>query len=198
MRDIVVIGAPVGGAAALRELVGALPDDLPATVLAVLNSMPDTPILLADVLNSARRMRATDAADGEPIEPNRIYVAADGKHLMVDGKRIRLTTDAPENNRRPSIDALFRTAAASHRDRVVAVLLLHARDDGLRGLRDVRRNGGRVITHRNDHMPAPPRDDESAEELADDHLDLQEIAPRVVAYVTEGNGASNGSAAARK
>ena len=193
MRDIVVMGSPVGGAAALREIVAALPADLPAAVLIALNTTPGNPILLADVLNSPGGMRATEALDGEPIEKSRIYVAADGKHLTLDGSMIRLNSDAAENKRAPSIDVLFRSAAAAYKKRVVAVLVLHAHDEGALGLRAVRSNGGTVVTHRNAHMPTSPRDPENGEELAHDHLALKEIPPRLIAYVTEVNG--NGVAA---
>ncbi len=188
MRDIVVIGAPVGGAAALTQVIAGLPAGFPASVFVVLNTTPGNPILLADVLNSPGRMHTSDAVDGEVFQPSRVYVAADGKHLALDGTKIRLTIDAEENNHRPSIDVLFRTASACHKDRVVAVLVLHARDGGIAGLREVRRNNGRVVTHRNEHMPASPRDPETGEDLAHDHLALEQIAPRLVTYVSSSNG----------
>ncbi len=191
MRDIIVVGAPVGGAAALITLAGSLPGDLPASIFVVLHTTVETPILLADVLNAPGRMRVTDAVDGETIEPSRIYVACDGKHLVLEDARIRLAMDSEENGRRPSIDVLFQSAATSHRERVVGVLLLHAEEDGVRGLYAIRQNGGRTVTHRNEQMADKPRHSETGEELAHDHLPLGEIAPRVIAYVQGANG--NGS-----
>lgn len=191
MRDIILIGAPLGGASALTRLVGSLPADLRASVFIVLHVKPDRPILLADVLNAPGRMRATVAVDGEPIQRSRIYIACVGKHLVLDSDRMRLTSDAEENNRRPSIDVLFRTAATAHKERVVGVILVHAREDGLLGLHAVRLNGGRTMTHRNEQMQDKPRHPETGEELAHDHLGLDEIAPRLIAYVNVSNG--NGS-----
>ena len=190
MRDIILIGAPIGGASVLTRLVGALPPDLRASIFIVLHMKPDNPILLADVLNAPGRMRATEAFDGEPIEHSRIYIACDGKHLVLDSDSMRLTSDAQENNCRPSIDVLFRTAATAHRERVVGVILVHARDDGLLGLHAVRLNGGRTVTHRNKLMRETPRHPETDEELAHDHLELDEIALRLIAYVNGSNGFS--------
>jgi two-component system, chemotaxis family, protein-glutamate methylesterase/glutaminase len=119
MRDIILIGAPIGGASALTRLVRSLPADLSASVFIVLHTKPANPILLADVLNAPGRMRATGAFDGEPIKRGRIYIACDGEHLVLDSDGMRLTSDAQENNCRPSIDVLFRTAAAAHKERVV-------------------------------------------------------------------------------
>jgi chemotaxis response regulator CheB len=175
MRDIILIGAPIGGASVLTRLVGALPPDLRASVFIVLHVKPDNPILLADVLNAPGRMRATEAFDGEPIQRSRIYIARDGKHLVLDSESMRLTSDAQENSCRPSIDVLFRTAATTHKERVVGVILVHARDDGLLGLR-------------NKLMQDKPRHPESGEELAHDHLELDEIAPRLIAYVNGSTG----------
>jgi two-component system chemotaxis response regulator CheB len=188
MRDIILIGAPIGGASVLTRLVGALPPDLRASVFIVLHVKPDNPILLADVLNAPGRMRATEAFDGEPIQRSRIYIARDGKHLVLDSESMRLTSDAQENSCRPSIDVLFRTAATTHKERVVGVILVHARDDGLLGLHAVRLNGGKTVTHRNKLMQDKPRHPESGEELAHDHLELDEIAPRLIAYVNGSTG----------
>lgn len=191
-RDIIVIGAPVGGAAALTRLAASLPADLQASIFIVLHTTPENPILLADVLNAPGRMRASEASNGERIEPNRIYVACDGKHLVLDAEKIHLASEAAENNRRPSIDVLFRSAAALHKKRVVGVILLHAREEGILGLHAIRQNGGRTVTQCNEQMPESPRHPDTGEELAHDHLQLQEIAPRLIAYVHEANG--NGSA----
>jgi two-component system, chemotaxis family, protein-glutamate methylesterase/glutaminase len=190
MHDIVLLGAPVGGAAVLTQLLRSLPADIRASIFVVLHSEPDRPILLADVLNAPGRMRATEAIDGEPIEHNRIYIACDDKHLVLEPDRIRLTSDAEENDRRPSIDVLFRSAAIAHKERVVGVILVHAREDGLIGLNAVRLGGGRTMTHRNELMQDKPRHPETGEELAHDHLELSEIGPRLLAYVqgTNGNG----------
>ena len=193
MRDIIVIGAPVGGAAALLQLAGRFPPDLEASVFVVLHATPENPILLADVLNAPGRMRAADAIDGEAIERRRIYVAADGKHLMMRDGKAYLSANGTEHPRRPSIDVLFTSAAEAYNARVIGVLLLHAREDGSRGLHAIRKAGGRTITHRNEQMPEKPRHPETSEELAHDHLEIDEIAPRLVAYVNGANGNDSAS-----
>lgn len=197
-RDIIVIGAPVGGGSSLIRLVELLPGDLCAAVFVVLHTTPENPILLADVLTRPGRMRVTEAVNGDQIEPNHIYVAADGKHLILQRNRVRLRSDPSEGTWRPSIDVLFRSAAAAHRDRVIGVILLHAREDGILGLHAIRQNGGRAVTHRNEQMPEGPCHPETGEELAHDHLDLDKIAPRIIGYVNgaNGNGLGPPSAAA--
>lgn len=188
VRDIVVIGAPVGGAGALITVVGSLPPDLAASVLVVLHAHPEKPILLADALSAPGRLRVTEAIDGEPLAHRRIYVAADSKHLRIRDGFIRVEDDAGESVCCPSIDELFRSAAEEHRERAVGVALVHVEDEGLAGLESLRKNGGRTITHRSAQMQEPPRSSQTGELLSHHHLELEDVGPRIVAYVHGENG----------
>jgi two-component system chemotaxis response regulator CheB len=190
-HDIIVIGAPIGGGAALAYLVAHFPPNLEASVFIVLHAMPESPILLADILNAPGRMRAAPALNGEQIERRRIYVAATGRHLMIRDGKIHLANGEMELPHRPSIDLLFTSAAAAFRERVLGVLLLHAREDGATGLQVIRKAGGHTITHRNEAMPDEPTNPATGEPLAHYHIKLDEIAPRVLAYV---NPAMEGAA----
>ncbi len=178
MRDIIVIGAPVGGGAAMSKIAACFPPDLQASVFMVLHSVAKSPILLADVLNAPGRMRATEAIDGETIEPQRIYVAADGKHLMLKSGSVHLSADNVESGYCPSIDALFSSAAEAYGARVVGVLMLHLRADGMAGLRDIRKAGGRNVIQRKEQLSG-----EGDEAPSPDHVDLAEIGARVLSHV---------------
>jgi len=184
LRDIIVIGAPVGGASALMRLTRDLPDDLEASIFVVLH-MPENRLLLADLLNAPGRMRAADALDGEAIEPRRIYIAPAGKHLRLRGGKIHLSGNGAVKPYRPSIDVLFISAAESYGSRVIGVLLVHAREEGLEGLSAIRTADGRTITHRNEQMPETPRTSNSNHSLSHDHVDLERIASRVIHYAVE-------------
>lgn len=188
VRDIIVIGAPIGGASALIELANSFPANLPAAVLVVLHARPDRPILLADALSSPGHMRASEAIDGEPLERNRIYVAADGQHLTLDEDTIHVTENAGQSACCPSIDVLFHSAAEHHKERVVGIVLLHVSEEGSLGLHAIRESGGRTITQRNAQMDQAPLHPQSREPLAHHHLQLNEIGSRIVAYVNGENG----------
>ncbi|MFN2475007.1 MAG: chemotaxis protein CheB [Chthoniobacterales bacterium] len=190
MRDIIVIGAPVGSGAAIAHLIGKLPADLDVSVFVVLHTTPENPILLADVLNAPGRMRAAEALHGEAINRRRIYVAADGHHLLIRNGEVNLSANGQKTKHRPSIDVLFSSAAEAYNARVIGVLLLHCEGDGSAGLHAIRRAGGRTITHRNERMTEQPKHGETGDLLSDEHLDLEQIPPRVLEYVHEANGAN--------
>ncbi len=182
-RDIVVIGAPVGGAAALAEVISDLPGDLEASIFVVLHATPENPILLPDILNAPGRMRAAEAQNEEAVERRRIYIAGTGRHLMFRDGRICLSRNGVEHPYRPSIDRLFTSAAESFRERVVGVILLHAREDGARGLHAIRQAGGRTVTHRHPEALEELTSPETGQPLADEHLGLKEIARCILSAV---------------
>jgi two-component system, chemotaxis family, protein-glutamate methylesterase/glutaminase len=151
-RDIVVIGASMGGVEALCTLARGFPADLPASVLVVLHTSSGQ---LADVLARAGPLRATMAEDGIAPQRGRIYVAPPGRHLLLTDEGLRVVFGPRENGARPAVDLLFRTAAASHRSRVIGVVLTGYLGDGAAGLLAVRRCGGCAVVQAPDDAAYP-------------------------------------------
>jgi two-component system chemotaxis response regulator CheB len=58
---------------------------------------------------------------------------------------IRLTETEPENYCRPSADPILRSIAAIYGASMITVVLTGMGEDGLRGCRQVRERGGRII-----------------------------------------------------
>lgn len=144
-HDVIAIGASAGGVEALREIVAELPAGLEAAVLVVLHVPREPPSALAEILDRAGPLPAAQARDGEPVRPGRIYVAPSDRHLLVWPGRIRAVRGPRENNHRPAIDPLFRTAAAVYGPRAVGVILSGTLDDGAAGVRSIRHEGGVAI-----------------------------------------------------
>jgi two-component system chemotaxis response regulator CheB len=144
-RDLVVIGASAGGVEALRRLVSTLPPDLPAAVCVVLHVSASTPSALAGILARAGKLPCTTASDGDPLVAGQILVAPPDRHLVIEDGHARVTIGPRENNHRPSIDALFRSASQAARERVTGVVLSGMRDDGTAGLAIIKEAGGLVL-----------------------------------------------------
>jgi two-component system chemotaxis response regulator CheB len=141
----VVLGASAGGVESLREVVGALPADFPAPVFVVLHIPAYQASSLPEILNFSGVLHACHPEDGAKIETGRIYVAPPDHHLLIERERVVVQKGPKENRFRPSIDALFRSAAYNYGPKAIGVVLSGALDDGTSGLWTIQRLGGTTI-----------------------------------------------------
>lgn len=177
-RDIIVIGASAGGVQALSKLVARLTPQLPAAVFIVLHVPTNVPSLLPSILSRDANLPVAHATHGEPIRRGRIYIAPPNQHLLVEDGRVRLVHGPKENLHRPSIDALFRSAARWAGPRVIGVVLTGARDDGAAGMRAVKQRGGITVVQDPHEAPFPSMPISVMQEIKVDYsLPLREIAP---------------------
>ena len=184
---MVVIGASAGGVDALMNLARQLPPDFPAPICIVLHIPPDSPSLLAHILAREGALPAKEAEDGERYRNGTIYVAPPDKHLLIakDGK-LRTVRGPRENRHRPSVDPLFRSAAAILGENAVGVILTGALDDGTAGLLAIKkRNGIAIVQDPGDALyPAMPAS--AVEHVDADYiLPLSDIARQLTLTVNE-------------
>lgn len=143
---LVAIAASAGGLAALREVLGALPADLPLPILVVQHLSPTFRSELPAQLGARTGLRVKWAEDGEQPAPGTVYIAPPDRHLLVSaGRRLRLSSFARVNFSRPAADPMFESAAAVYGDRCIAVVLSGMLWDGARGIAAVARCGGITI-----------------------------------------------------
>jgi two-component system chemotaxis response regulator CheB len=140
-----VVGASAGGIEALKELVEALPGDLPAAIFVVVHVSPGGTSILPDILTRAGHLRAQHVKGETPIERGRIYVAPPDLHMQFLDGSIETVAGPRENGLRPAIDPLFRSAAHTFGPRCVGVVLSGTLDDGTLGLRSIKAHGGVVL-----------------------------------------------------
>lgn len=144
--EAVVVGVSAGGLDALKVLLAGLPAGFPAPVIIVQHRKPDTENLLPRLLAGCGPLVVSEAEDKVIPRPGNVYLAPADYHLLVetDGS-LSLTVDEPERFARPSINALFDTAADRWGPALIAVVLTGANADGSLGVRRVKARGGRVI-----------------------------------------------------
>lgn len=142
---VVVVGASAGGVEPLKQLVAALPAEFPGSVFVVLHVPPYSRSHLPHILSKAGTLPAVHPEDGEPALPGRIYVAPPDYHLLLEEDRVGVKNGPKENRFRPSVDALFRSAAYTRGAGVVGVVLSGVLDDGAAGLWTVKRRGGVAV-----------------------------------------------------
>jgi len=107
-KDIIVIGTSAGGLEALRTVVGTLPRDLPASLFVVMHTSPDSPAMLAAILDRYGELTAISPENGESIQRGFVYIAPPDRHLVLEPGVVCLTRGPKENRFRPAIDPLFR------------------------------------------------------------------------------------------
>ncbi|MGY1715588.1 chemotaxis protein CheB [Geodermatophilus sp. SYSU D01106] len=142
---LVVVGASAGGLQPLRELLAALPGDLPAAVAVVLHLSPTGESRLPELLSRGGALAARHATEGEALTAGSVVVAPPDRHLTVLDGRVHLSRGPRVNRQRPAVDVLFRSAARSHAGGVVAVVLSGALDDGAVGSAAVAAQDGTVL-----------------------------------------------------
>jgi two-component system chemotaxis response regulator CheB len=151
----VVIGGSAGAVEALMRIVADFPADFAGAVF-VATHVPATSVsALPHLLSRAGALFATHAIDGAPIAPGRIVIAPPGHHLVLEDGVMRVLQGPTENNHRPSIDVLFRSAAISFGPRACGVLLSGTLDDGVAGLVSIRDAGGAAFVQDPDDAQFP-------------------------------------------
>jgi two-component system, chemotaxis family, protein-glutamate methylesterase/glutaminase len=171
-RDIVVVGASAGGTEALTELVRALPAEFPAAIFVVVHFPASASSVLPRILSRAGSLPATHPEDGDTFATGRIYVARPDCHLLVRDGRLSVRRGPKENNSRPAIDPLFRSAARSAGKRVIGVVLSGNLDDGTAGLLSIKQHGGIAVIQAPEtaQYPGMPRS-------AIDHVPVDYVVP---------------------
>lgn len=186
---LVVIGASAGGVETLRRVIGGLPADLSAAVCVVLHLAPGSPSALAGILDRVGPLPCRPAIDGESLRSGEVIVAPPDRHLMIADGHVELNVGPRENGHRPSVDVLFRSAAAAGDGRVVGVVLSGTRDDGTAGLAVIKARGGAAIVQDPDEalyagMPANALAHVSVDAVATS----DEIPDVIVRMVSEDRG----------
>jgi two-component system chemotaxis response regulator CheB len=142
--ELVVIGASLGGLGAVARLLASLPDGFPLPIAIVQHRAAATAGNdLAPMWQHATALRVAEVDDKAPIVPGQVHIAPADYHLLVETRgRFALSTDAPVQWARPSIDVLFESAADAYGHGVIGVILTGASADGSAGLSAIRRCGG--------------------------------------------------------
>ncbi len=144
--DLVAVGASWGGLDASCRLLSSIPVPTPVPLVLVLHrARTSDAAMLATVLRRCCGQRAVEAEDKSPLEPGVVLVAPPDYHLLVEDGVVSLSTEAPVNFSRPSIDVAFDSAAQEYTTGLVAVLLTGTGRDGADGIRAVKRRGGRTL-----------------------------------------------------
>ena len=179
---LVAIGASAGGPAALATLLGALPADFGAAVVAVQHVDEAFAQGMAEWLNAQCQLPVRLARTGEVPEAGAVVLAGTNDHLrLTSSGRLIYTPEPCDYLYRPSIDVFFESVVEHWRGEAIGVLLTGMGRDGAQGLKAMRERGFQTIaqdqaTSAVYGMPKAAATLGAASEI----LPLQKIAPRLV------------------
>lgn len=144
----IAVGISTGGPPALASLFETLLPPMPPIV--VVQHMP--PAFTGPFswrLNSLSQFSVKEAASGDMLRPNHVYVAPGGRHLSLrpQGKRTKviLRDGTQVSGHKPSVDVMMQSAAEIYGPRCLGVIMTGMGRDGSDGCRAIRAKGGFVL-----------------------------------------------------
>lgn len=148
--DVLVIGVSTGGPQALKLLVPQLPADFPVPVAMVLHMPVGYTEMYAQKLNELSPLHVVEAGEGQIVERGMVFLAPAGRHLSfvrIGGEVMTHLDVRPlDTPHRPSVDALFHSAAEVYGERVLGVVMTGMGSDGRDGSAWIKARGGCILT----------------------------------------------------
>lgn len=146
-REIVVLGCSTGGPEALAVVLGALPARFPVPIVVVQHMPPDFTRLLADRLDKSCALNVKEVTGPVQAKSGEVWIAPGHRHIKLanTSAKIELDDGPEENNCKPAVDVLFRSAASTYGRRAVGVVLTGMGDDGCRGGKLLSQSGAHMI-----------------------------------------------------
>ncbi len=147
-KDVIAIGASVGGTVAIGKIMGKLPSTLPGIVIT--QHIPDNfATAFAKNLDTISQIEVREARDGDLLKPGTALVAPGDVHMVLDknikGYFIRIKDGIRINRHKPSVDVLFRSVANVAGPKAIGVILTGMSDDGAVAMKDMHDNGAFTI-----------------------------------------------------
>lgn len=144
--EAIVIGASAGGIQAISTILSGLPASFQLPIIIVLHIPSSHPSTLSKLFKNIVKIDVKEAEEKENIKRGTIYFASPGYHLLIEKDHtFSFSNEAPVYFSRPSIDVTFESAAWTYGEKLVALLLTGANQDGANGLRIIKESGGTTI-----------------------------------------------------
>jgi two-component system chemotaxis response regulator CheB len=197
--EAVAMGVSTGGPEALSKLLPGFPKAFPVPIVIVQHMPPLFTRLLAERLDRGCELKVIEGREGMVLEPGTAYIAPGDYHLTLRRKDTRvviaLNQDAPENSCRPAADVLFRSVVEAYGPRAIGVILTGMGQDGLRGLRAMKKEGGVVLAQ--DQATSVVWGMPSFvvhEDLADEVVSLDRMSSVIQAWISKNKSSTSGQA----
>ncbi|MHB1843392.1 MAG: chemotaxis protein CheB [Deltaproteobacteria bacterium] len=144
---VVLLGASTGGPSAIARVLVDLPPDLPICVVIAQHMPARFTTSFAERLDRSSAFKVVEAQEGDRLAAGLALVAPGGKNLVLAGSALAPTAHLEEGAGHyvPSVDALFRSAAALLGSAAMGIVMTGMGQDGRAGLEALRAAGARTI-----------------------------------------------------
>lgn len=144
--EIFLIGCSAGGFSVIFDLLTGLGSDFPIPIVVIIHRSSKYKSEIETLLNKKVSLNVKLAEDQEVIKPGTVYFASADYHLLIEPEhKFTLDDSEPVHYCRPAIDVTFQSAADVYKDRVMAILLSGANNDGALGMKYIADMGGVTI-----------------------------------------------------
>jgi two-component system, chemotaxis family, CheB/CheR fusion protein len=148
---IVGIGASAGGLEAFHSFFDNMPADCGMAFVMILHLPADRKSMLPEILGRWTPMRVLEGHDGALIEPNCVYVPPPHAIVTVQGGRLGVRSDVPDDPKIPRpIDVFFDSLGSALREQAIGIVLSGTGSDGSLGLKAIKECGGLTIAQGSD------------------------------------------------
>lgn len=142
--DLVVVVGSLGGLDSFERVLRELPADFPAALVFDLHRSTGNGVLEA-LLARRSVLTVRPAGEGLRLEAGTVYVAPHDRQLVVTADQRLAVLGKSDGCAHRFADELLVSAAGAFGPALIAVVLSGRLDAGARGVREVKRHGGRVL-----------------------------------------------------
>ena len=185
-RFVVGLGASAGGLESLEKLFPNLSPDTGMAFVVLQHLSPDFKSMMYELLGRDTAMEIHRAEDGMKVQANSVYLLPPRKEMTIQNGHLRVAEREPSKGLSLPIDLFLESLALDQSTQAIAVILSGSGSDGSRGILEIARNGGFVIseslkTAKFDGMPASA----AQTGVVDEVLPPEEIGALLLRIATE-------------
>jgi len=147
-NKVIAIGASTGGTEALKEVLTALPSNMPPIV--IVQHMPQYfTKSFAERLNSLCVLEVKEAEHRDLLSPGKVLLAPGNKHMVLKRSGASYFVEVIDgplvHHQRPAVELLFQSVAKYAGSNAIGVILTGMGKDGAKGLLEMKNAGAYTI-----------------------------------------------------
>lgn len=141
---LVAIACSTGGPKALHQVIPNLPPDFPVPIVVVQHMPPLFTGSLAERLNESSNIVVKEAAEGEELKGNTVYIAKGGSHLKArsacGSSYFYYSDEEPREGVKPCANYFYESLADCDYSEIICVVMTGMGADGTEGIRNLKKN----------------------------------------------------------